>query len=192
MKTIAAMLFTLVLFMLVLAVPADAGCQARGRTYYQQTYAVPYIAPYAPPVYAAVYQPVPVLIPTYAVGYSQDAQEKLNISAALNRIADALGKATPAPPRPEVDPVPQPGAAAPARGGNILVAKCAACHDASVSATKGGRQTLVQDGQMAALDGKILSRVLVNVYTGKMPKGGKLTDEEVAAFVDLIDSLASK
>lgn len=70
-----------------------------------------------------------------------------------------------------------------------LQEKCAKCHDASVSHTEGKGLTLFQDGRLAKIDELLARKIASKTYLGKMPKNGKLTDEEVASIQEWADSI---
>lgn len=65
----------------------------------------------------------------------------------------------------------------------IMAAKCAKCHDESTAAAQGGGLTLLKAGQVVELDAATVAQVIKDVYSGKMPKGGKCSDEEVARII---------
>ncbi|MBV9125345.1 MAG: cytochrome c, partial [Planctomycetes bacterium] len=72
----------------------------------------------------------------------------------------------------------------------ILTARCAVCHEAKVAPTKGRGVVLLEGDRLASLDNRQLNRILTQVYSGKMPKGGPaLSDTEVAQLVTWMDSL---
>lgn len=163
----------------------------------------------------AVFQPLVVAVPTFtaayspspagppAPGYAQPAAapaagptELQQILAALKALDARLkrleGGALPPAPQPRAPEAPKTGAAPAAKGLALALVKCAGCHDAKKSARDGGGFTLFADGKLSAGD-KLLRRALASIRSGDMPKGGKLTDEEVQELADFyIDVKATK
>lgn len=108
----------------------------------------------------------------------------------------AAPRAAATPPREAVTPPPPPPmprveAAAPASGpGGVLSlvqGKCASCHEARVSAEKGGGLTLTEGNVLARLTDRQVNKVIGSAYKGTMPPKSSgvapLTDEEVSALV---------
>lgn len=75
----------------------------------------------------------------------------------------------------------------------LVTARCAGCHDATVSEEKGNGFTLRAAGRLAVLTDKQARKLVTMTYAGKMPpkeaKVAALTDEEVATVIEFVDSL---
>jgi mono/diheme cytochrome c family protein len=71
----------------------------------------------------------------------------------------------------------------------IFTARCAACHEAKAARAKGDGFVLLEGTRLAFLDARQVNRIVAQVYTGKMPKGGPpLSDDEVAQIVAWVGS----
>ncbi len=163
------------------------------------------------PTYSAVYVQPPALVqdvrgrpgprpgpaPGPAPGLSPDTRAILDALRSLDaRITKLEGGVVPkppvAPPTTPLDPFnpgKQPQKAPPAKNAlGLITAKCAACHDAKVSAKKGGGFDLVKDGALVKLNDRGARRVIALSYAGKMPPKDSgiaaLTDEEVGAIIE--------
>lgn len=132
------------------------------------------------PVIAAVFQPIAVAVPSYSVGLSQQTDSAL--LERLDRIAAALERG--GGQRLEQQAAIHPGQA-------FLQKSCVACHDASVAKAKGGGNAFFNGGQLVALSDKQKLEMTMAVYQQRMPRGGKATDEDVAALVSFFDSKAA-
>lgn len=190
----------LIVFVLLCAAGASLACPVRARravvvnrnvvvarkVVAVETAAVAVFAPVAlaVPAYGAAY--VPAAAPAPAAGVNAE------VVAALKAIAarlEALEKGTTAPPMKSAEDA--PGTPAPAPAADVLPlfrSKCASCHEARVSGTKGGKFTLLSGAALAPLTDRQLRRIGSQTYTGAMPRGGKLTDEEVARIQEWLDS----
>lgn len=162
--------------------------------------AQPYVAyqPYVAAVKVVAVQPV--LLATYNYGYgygygvgynnnynnNQDTQiELLKLKLELEKIKLSVVQAT----RPNVIPsAPQVGLPQVGQAAQILAQKCGSCHDDSVAKAKGGGFVLSQGGQLLKLDLATQAKMMKEVYSGRMPKNGKLTDEEVGSIFGYLDS----
>ena len=166
------------------------------------------VAVYAPfpvaiPYYGAVYNPsMPTSMPGADTGITPTGglAEVLVELRKLNSRIDALERKRPTDPfapAPLVKPSGateiRPGATATPRDGALAIFtnKCAACHDATVSATKGGGLTLLEKGVLSKLTDKQARKVMTTSYNGKMPPKSSgiaaLTDEEVSSIVNHLD-----
>ena len=106
-----------------------------------------------------------------------------SISARLDRLER---REAPAPsatlPAPAAAPGTHPGLA-------ILVGSCGKCHERTVAAGKGGNVVLTEGGALAALPPALVADCQADIYDGTMPKGSKLTDEQVGQLMDLFKKL---
>lgn len=132
-----------------------------------------------------------VAIPAYSVGYSHPPAEvavqvqakptcEEKLSALEKRIAELEAGQT-------VTTQTKPAAIV-----SLFQSKCASCHDAAVSKTKGHSFTLLTGDKLADLTPEQVNRVVALTYSGKMPKGGKLTDQDFAVIMDWVSTRKSK
>lgn len=177
------------------------------------------VAVFAPvPVYGAVYAapavvpaPPPAAAANTAPGGGDALQTIMFELRRLNSRIDGMERhmglqppTRPAAPRGELPPPKEPppdGAAAapklrdepkahPALA--ILSAKCASCHAASVSDSKGGAFAMFEGGAPAKLSERQLRKVSTMVYTGRMPprdSGHALSDAEVGQVMEWLDGI---
>lgn len=190
---------------LCLCAASPVGATCRQRVVVQQQVAA---VDYSQAVVAAVYAPLAVYIPAYSIGYSpsenlfgrggqppapqtpdptlaQLLQEVQKIRAEVEAIKSG---GTPAP-GPKLEPLPPLGKLTeqPAHM-KLFSAKCASCHEKAVAEKKGGNFVLLEGGDLAKLtDGQRL-KVASQMYTGKMPKNSKATDEDVGVVMSWIDA----
>lgn len=170
----------------------------------------------AVPLYSAVYTPAPVYSPpayTQPVSPVQ-GQPCPDHSAALKQVANLLLQLdsrlqkleggtvppivppmTPAdPPKGEkpLDPFNPGGAAQTAPEGRLLTLAsrhCSACHDASRSAASGGKFTLLQGGKFSAsLAPESLGKIIDELASKRMPKGGSMSEAERLEMISLMVS----
>ena len=178
------------------------------------SYAVPtYQSPVVEAAVATTY--VPVYVPTYTVGYgsTQDAQTMQLLVQAVQQLqqqvralspgaqagalhGQAAGQIHPGVSKaaePIQPPTPAPQAAlseAQQEGRTLLVQKCAACHDTTVAQQKGKGLAFTQGGQLGKLSDALAFRMMRELYSGRMPKDQKLTDEAVAKVFAFLDTIS--
>lgn len=139
--------------------------------------AASYHAPYVAPAAVAYYQPVAA----YSVGYQPDLTEAIKLLIEDNRSAreenrlmqerliQALTTGGGGPMPLKAGP-PHPGS-------RVMATRCATCHDETTAKAKGGGNVLFRGGVFID-DGDNLDRAVQEIDSGRMPKGGKLTDKE--------------
>lgn len=137
------------------------------------------------PVVAAVFAPVAVAVPTYSVGYHDNGTQELiaevrAMRQQLQSLQAGGGQALKAPAAAQAHP-----------GLLFLKNSCVACHDAQVSKAKGGGNTFFSAGELVNLTDAQRLAITTAVYSGRMPKGGKSTDEDVGAIINFFDAKAS-
>lgn len=76
--------------------------------------------------------------------------------------------------------------------GSILVGACATCHDKSVAATKGKGWVLTENDKIAVMSSEMLGKVMKEVSSGRMPKGGKLSNEQFNSLMNELVEISSK
>lgn len=87
----------------------------------------------------------------------------------------------------------QGGASATGQGNDfvkLFVAKCASCHDSAAASGKGGGFALTQGNALLNLTDRQVTKVMTETYSGRMPKGAKLTDQEVGLIMAWGDAMA--
>lgn len=189
------------LFVFALSCPADS---CRQRVVTQQ-----YAAAAVEQVYAAVYAPLAVYIPTYSISYSPPenlfgrggqppapqtpdptlAQLLLEVQKIRAEVEAIKSGAQPGAPAPKLEPLPPLGKITeqPAHM-KLFSAKCASCHEKAVAEKKGANFVLMEGGDLAKLtDGQRL-KVASQMYSGKMPKNSKATDEDVGIVMSWLDN----
>ncbi len=160
-------------------------------------------------VVAAVFQPLVVQVPTYSVGYSPEAlfgrgqPQHPATDPALQKLLEEVQKIrgeveaiksqgspklepVPAPNQPKTEPLqplPQQSKLESPSHVKVFAAKCASCHDATVAGKKGGGFTLMEGANLVALSDKQKLAVVRSIYSGDMPRGGKISDEEVSLII---------
>lgn len=136
------------------------------------------VQPAAVAVEAVTLVPIAVQVPAYQIGYQAPAQD-------LRQVLDEIQKL-----RQEIEDLRrgQPQALKVAPHLAILGKHCAACHDRTTAAAKGGKLTLLDAGQLAPLTPRQLLRVGTQTYLGHMPKVGKISDEEVGQIQAWLDA----
>jgi mono/diheme cytochrome c family protein len=179
-----------VALLLVLGGSALATCVVRRRAV-----VVKKVAVVTPAV--AVFSPVAVAVPAYGAAYAPPAATaQADLKAVLDALKaiDARLKALESGvrPGPVIPPRAVPAAdgeaAAPAAPLALFQAKCARCHEAKVSATAGGGFTLLSGDALAPLNDRQLRKIGTMTYSGKMPKGDKLSDQAVGTIQEWLDS----
>lgn len=65
----------------------------------------------------------------------------------------------------------------------ILVQKCMSCHETNVAKSSGGGLAFFDGLKLLPLSADLKVAIVNQVYSGKMPKRDKCSDEEVAAIV---------
>lgn len=77
----------------------------------------------------------------------------------------------------------------PRRGSkSAFTLRCASCHDESVAEKDGGKLVLAQNGLKLKLPAEIVTKALRQMMEGKMPKNGKLTNQEFTEIMaELLD-----
>lgn len=136
------------------------------------------------PVVAAVYAPIPV----YSVGYQDNGTQQL--LAEVRELRQQIQQLQAAPGTPASQKTaPPPANQHP--GLLFLKQSCVACHDAQVSKAKGGGHAFFSAGELVNLSDAQRLAITTAVYSGRMPKGGKSTDEEVGALISFFDQKAA-
>lgn len=183
----------------------NAGCYI-SRTFVHPTYYQPVVQEVqVKKVVAVEYLALPVVVPAYAVGYNQPStviptpaiapapsscETKLTeVSAKLAALEARIEAALTAEAPSSLPPGAQ-GAGRPKV--KTLVSKCASCHDSTVATTKGGKLVLFDKGAATSWTNEVVGKVLREVSSGRMPKGGKLTSDEFTAIAQEIFDLNSK
>jgi len=125
-------------------------------------------------------------MPTYGAGYQAGGSEELlkellvairQLNATLERAG--TGKAV--------------QGTQSSKAVNILVNKCAACHDSKLQRGMDNDFTLFEGGKMLPLTSDTALACLLNILTDRMPKRGqKLSDQEVGEVVNFLDDIRSK
>lgn len=196
MKQLLALTMSLVA-LAVLLTEAPAQCRSRPAVHAHVAHAA---AVQVDTVFAATF--VPITVPAYSVGYAPPSAATMpELKQLLDEIRgfrnDFRSATQPqgGPAGPPPAPAATPDKTVEAKPGadvshvKVFQAKCAACHDKGVADKKGGGFTLMDGGNLAALTDRDLRRIASQTYSGKMPRGGKITDEEVAAIMGWIDGL---
>ena len=152
------------------------------------TVAVATFFPVFVPTYTASYIPPPVAYTQGAAAVPaphQTAQPpacEQELATLKARLAELEKRLSPTP--PQVQPP-----AGQAKGLAIMQARCASCHEEKVAQGKGSSFVLFKGNGLSSLDSAAQNKVLRNVYTGRMPKNGTLTDAEVAEVIGFLDTL---
>lgn len=186
------------MFLALVAIPALAGCPIG-----VQQYAAPVRVVQAVKVEpAVVLVPSIVAVPVYGASYNpapHSLQDKTNVEILealknLNQRLGTLEKGKQPDPNPNnfnpFAPQPQPPQAI--QAGNLpvsVVNKCAVCHDKSRADDKGAGFVLTEGGKAVAISDKEFRKAMNLVLTQKMPKGGKLTEEELGDVVTWLGGL---
>ena len=117
--------------------------------------------------------------------------EVRNLSDRVNRVEVRLGGGDvprdPPPPRqPPRDPFnPMPGV----QDGGLLTlttTHCAKCHDSTNAAAAGKGFVMLQGGKLRQLTAEDLGAVIVQVSSGTMPKGGKMSEKDRLQMIALL------
>lgn len=191
--------------------PADS-CRQRVIQHVQQVQAVDYQQQYA----AAVYVPLVVAVPQYSAGYSAEAlfgrgqpQQPAVADTTLaelllevRKIRSEVEQIKSGGKPPEIVPVPpnkiEPLPPLPVKSSKVtetrphvkvFLAKCASCHESAVAEKKGGGFKLLDDGGLVWLNDSQRLKIASSLYTGRMPKNDKCTDEEVHQIMVWLDSV---
>jgi Cytochrome C oxidase, cbb3-type, subunit III len=135
--------------------------------------------------YAAGYLPTPSYTPAAAVAQPNQpapAAQGFNASALEQQIQILVQKVT------NLETQIQGGTVtAQNTQGNDFVrlfsTKCASCHDQAVAQSKGKGFVLLSGGKLVNLTPDQVLNVCTQCYGGDMPKGGKLTDQEVGLIM---------
>lgn len=187
----------------------NAGCYI-SRTFAYPTYYSPVVQEVqVKKVVAVEYLALPVVVPAYSVGYSappvplptpttapvqSSCETKLievnaKLAALEARIGAALGTGTAPPASPPMTPAPS----VPAPRQSSMITHCAKCHDASVSATKGGKLTMMNASKMLRLNDEQIMSAIRAIKVGDMPKDHQLDDASYSAVLsDLIGMVGGK
>jgi len=184
------------------------GCVVRTRTFRYAPPAV--ISTVVTPAVAikevALAEPVAVQVPVYQAVYGGGADGLLQqllgeVQRLRAEVASLRGYAPAAPghaPMPPAGPGAAPEKAPPQKAFDpkgphaalqTFGTVCASCHEANVSRAKGGGFTLVKGGALVELSEAQRFRLQREVFSGRMPKGSKLTDQQVGEIFDYVDSL---
>lgn len=176
LRLVASLLLTA-----LLAGSAGADCPAPGHAR-PASYALPAVV--VQPVLAATFVPVPLVVPSYSVGYAAPAAAA--DAAELQRLRqeiEALKRARAPAPQPQTLKSVSAGALA------LFRSKCAACHERAIAKAKGGGFVLLEGNQLARLSDRQARKVGTRVYAGTMPPRQRASDEEVAAVMAWLDAL---
>ncbi len=194
-------MFASLIVLLGLCVIADAQCrtivraQVQHAAVAQQVHHNAYVAPLA-----AVYQAIPV----FSVGYAPDNKEEFQLLRLqlLQMQQQLLNLQQPSPPAPipqalpQKQPAIQPMPPAVSQRGDgdhpaigLMKKNCAACHTDSNAKAKGGGLTLFAAAGIAPLNDRQLLSVAKEVFSGRMPKNAKLSDEDVGQVMDWLDTV---
>lgn len=165
--------------------------------------AVPtYTAAYTPPAAvapAAAAAPAPAATPVAtakttapaaaAAPASGDTKAILEAIQHLNERLDRLEKRSGEGPVPAEEAKAREPPQLPARDAiaSLFASRCASCHETRVADASGGGFVLLEGERLAKLDDRQIRRVLTQVYTGRMPKATKLSDQEVNEVVKWAD-----
>lgn len=128
----------------------------------------------------AVAQYIPVQVPAYSVGYAPDYDLR-QLVAELREEIKALRQQAPA--------------AGPAEEPAVLLFRnrCISCHEAGVSATKGGKFTLLNKNEVVVPGPKQLALIATKTSLGHMPAAGpKLTPEELGDIMQWVEEQTQK
>lgn len=129
------------------------------------------------PVLVAQYVPLVVSVPQYSVGLSASY-----VAPQVQPQATPAAAVAPAPAQASTATVATEHA-------RILVSKCAACHDAAVANSKGGKLTLSSGDSLVELSDRQAMKVISQAYSSKMPKvGDKLSDAEIGVLMQWLES----
>ena len=189
----------------LIALSADAQC----RTIVRSTYVAPTYQAHAAyqhhnyaPVVAAFYTPIPV----YSVGYAdqslqiefeklktqveqfkvQQLQRELNLRPNVQPTIPGVQ-----PVQPEFSPAPKKVStttkAHPALA--LLTKNCQSCHSETPKANK---FVMFAKDTLVPMTDRQLARVVSEVFSGRMPKGGSMKDDEVGVVMDWFDSVSGK
>lgn len=150
----------------------------------QQAVVVQHQAIVATPIVAAVFAPVAVTVPTYSIGYAPAAPDPnvQQLVAEIKQLRAQVQALTAVPQALKKEAIGEHPAVA------VMRNKCANCHGAAAK-EKGGGFALFDGASFAKLTDKQALNLARNVYSGRMPKNGKLTDEEVGQIMDWLDTI---
>lgn len=163
------------------------GCVVRQRTYYSAP--AYYAAPaYYPPV-ATYYQ-----IPVYSFGYSSgDVELQLKLLRAdmeLQQLRQELKSFQQQQPQPEKLNAPKKQAQQhPFEG--TMQKSCITCHSVEQAKAKGNGFVLSDGKGFMTLTDRQIREMQRRIYSGNMPKGSKLTDQQVGEAMDWLDQIQS-
>lgn len=157
-----------------------SGCVVRQReVYHAQNY-------YYPPV-VSYYQAIPI----YSFGYaSSDVELQLKLLRSememqqLKQELKALRSQQPAEPEKLKTP-PQKQTAHPFEG--TMQKSCLNCHSAEQAKAKGSGFVLADAKGFLTLTDRQIREMQRRIYSGNMPKGSKLTDQQVGEAMDWLD-----
>jgi mono/diheme cytochrome c family protein len=174
-----SVLWLLAAFLLLRAPPARGTPPARssGRVVYpgpQQSYYYPSASSYYVP------------IPTYGASYNGSSQSAetaeaiRELAASVAKLAERIGQQ-----QGPTDPALQAALAHP--GFAAIRQHCAACHEATVAAKKGGKFVLLEGDGPAAVEADLrleaMRRIRSEEPAERMPKGRPALDDQTAAAV---------
>ncbi len=210
MRTHAVRCVVALAFVLSLATPALA-CYGSPICYSTPYYVQPYVEqkveikkytvlefvqPYfvgSAAAYVAPAAPAPAAAPAQSACEVKFTELSAKFAALEARMA-AQPQYTPRPEPPQA-PRPEPPPMAPVNGAakSMFAAKCAGCHDSSVSERKGGKLSLFEFGAPLQLPAAIAEKCIEEMRRDHMPKGGqRLTAREFMAVACEIESLVAK
>jgi cytochrome c551/c552 len=198
MKQFAAFSLT---FLGVLAIVAGVQAQCRTVVRAQVVHQAAVHHAYVAPAAIAVYQPIPV----FNVGYTDNgATQLLQQEIQLMRFQMlqmqqqliAPGGVVPNQQSLPVQqkqqlPVPQKlGTGSQDHPAIVLMQKnCASCHAETTAKVKGGGFTMFSQAGIAAFSDRQALGIAREVFSGRMPKNSKMSDEDVGQIMDWLDSV---
>lgn len=155
---------------------------------------VPVISHYIQPLYGAHYTPAPQAAATdqeLAAAVKALAAEVQELRRVMRPTMPPADGDPPAKPPKPVDPFnPQPLKGAASDVQRLFASRCAACHESDRASTKGGDFALLRGGELSPMDLGTAAKVARELYSGRMPKGGKpLTDQEIGTVMAWLDTL---
>lgn len=94
--------------------------------------------------------------------------------------------------QPGAAPAPQANQRKPTTGLDVMILRCAGCHDKTVADTKGGKLVYFESGKLLDLDARQINGFYRSLLSGKMPKDAKLEEGEGALIMQHLDTLVAK
>jgi hypothetical protein len=134
-------------------------------------------------------QPI-IQVPAYGAGYNA-APDASDIKALLEeqRKTNALLRQLLQGKPPEELPPPKQGAGPKKLDITAFMNACARCHDSSIAEKKGDGVVLTEKGSILPLSSDMTRAISLELSSGRMPKGSRLTDDEYADIFLILDSV---